>query len=492
MKTKIRVLSQRSFFSKFHSINPKFQSFSLGLQSYLVLILPPLLFCSYHPIISFGSSATMNFELSLPLIWLALFFVVSLPKTFDNLRFFGSKALPLVAFPLFAATSVLWSDNQVRGLLTAGVLLLLCFAIFSVIPLLSQNSKLKNPLLKSFIFSAVIFGIFCWMQCLLDIFGMSREFSLLCPGCTYQSFGFPHPNGFAIEPQFMGNLLLAPALLALFLIMKPAKPPIKHLRPITFFLLATLFLTFSRGAIFAFFLGAFVLFFGLLIINKNLSHLLRSFALIPLAFVVALSAQGIFAEISPAHDTFISATAKSIHHLSLGKIDLRPKSKFTQQTSSSTTIQAETKSPNSPSFSGYVAESTDIRLKLTDLALDAWDNQRTRMLFGSGLGSAGTIINQTFPHQTSAKEIIQNQYASLLLETGILGAIFLGFSLFLLTKIVFPLRRAQQVLILAVFISFAFTLGFFSGLPNALHICLFMPILYFLTAQSSNLKKFVS
>ena len=42
----------------------------------LLHVLPVVLFFSYYPIISLGSNESMNFELSLPLIWLLVFDVL--------------------------------------------------------------------------------------------------------------------------------------------------------------------------------------------------------------------------------------------------------------------------------------------------------------------------------------------------------------------------------------------------------------------------------
>ena len=39
----------------------------------LLYVLPVVLFFSYEPVISLGANASMNFELSIPLIWLVLF-----------------------------------------------------------------------------------------------------------------------------------------------------------------------------------------------------------------------------------------------------------------------------------------------------------------------------------------------------------------------------------------------------------------------------------
>ena len=38
-----------------------------------VYILPGVLFFSYYPLMHFGANESMNFELSLPIIWLILF-----------------------------------------------------------------------------------------------------------------------------------------------------------------------------------------------------------------------------------------------------------------------------------------------------------------------------------------------------------------------------------------------------------------------------------
>ena len=42
----------------------------------LLYIMPLVLFFSYWPVIGLGNSESMNFELSLPLVWLVLFDVV--------------------------------------------------------------------------------------------------------------------------------------------------------------------------------------------------------------------------------------------------------------------------------------------------------------------------------------------------------------------------------------------------------------------------------
>ena len=48
------------------------------LEQILLFALPVVIFFAYFPVIKLGSDSTMNFELSLPLIWLAIFGVISL------------------------------------------------------------------------------------------------------------------------------------------------------------------------------------------------------------------------------------------------------------------------------------------------------------------------------------------------------------------------------------------------------------------------------
>lgn len=68
------------------------------------------------------------------------------------------------------------------------------------------------------------------------------------------------------------------------------------------------------------------------------------------------------------------------------------------------------------------------------------------------------------------KEIVQNQYASLLLETGAVGVVLLIVTLWMVVRRVMKPRMAPAVLTMMV--SFGVSLLFFSGLANALHIYL--------------------
>lgn len=536
-------------------------------------------------------------------------------KVLKNLPGISDRRIFLFSlFPFYLTLSVFWSRNPLRGLLTAGIAWLLFFAVFAIIyllPLLQENSpspqnpqaptssskaqkssnpqltllppkNLKSHLLASLFLSTAAVCVFCFIQSILDTCGFPRSETLLCAGCTYRSFGFPHPSGFAIEPQFMGNLLLAPTLTALYLLVfRPrlvrakdgfakgsgttARTSATALQrqalatrlerrqtfALTLFALlfsTTLFFTFSRGAIYAYAVALLILFVFALIRRQFRPSLI----IIPVAtFLLSLGLQGTFAHFGPTSETFTSAVTKSIHQLSLGVIDLRSLAKTPEDANSSETSPADQPpetvitdlddilddldnhlKPDSELsnlthdieqettyFEGYVAESTNIRLGLNEIALATVLQDPQTLLFGAGLGGAGVAMFEAFPEKVgSPKEIVQNETFSLLLETGLVGlflahfVIVLAFLAPLLPQKFIDGRAASSInplkpselqgknffqreiyrlktsdfwshpalpLLAALIVAYLVTLQFFSGLPNALQIYLMPPFLFF-------------
>ncbi len=478
----------------------------------LLTLLPLALFFSYYPVISLGSDATMNFEFSIALIALLAFDIVALIDLLKNYRF--KKDYPgltdrqifiLSWFPFFATASIFWSLNPLRATLTAGILWALYFAFLSLARFIRITPSQRTKITKIFLAGSLLICAWCWLQCILDLLNID---ALLCAGCTSDNFGFPHPNGFAIEPQFMGNLLLAPTLLSLYLCISTRKPlkslgkrlktktaftPISSLKtaprasyayPALFIAFAsTLFLTFSRGAIYSFLVALVILIVAEIYQRRSPTPLRALFATF-LAFLIALTAQGIFAAVSPTNDTFSTGVTKSIHQLSLGTIDLRATSvdadfKNDNFSFSITTDNTYDPGEQTSKFSGYVAESTDARLKLNDLALATWSQKPITILAGVGLGGAGVAIHQQFPTVVDSKEIIQNQYISTLLELGLIGITLAILGALVVAKLYW--HHPARNLIFTLGLAYAVSLCFFSGLPNALHIYLMLPFIALIT-----------
>lgn len=494
----------------------------------LIYALPVVLFFSYYPIISLGNDATMNFELSLPLIWLVVFDLTAFltliglgleqrrqhatsknrssgfwTENFGNLT--DRKFFLFALFPLYATCSIFWSANPLRAVLTAGIIWLLFFAVFALIylvPLLRPTKSFAQYLIAVIFASTTVICVFCWIQCLFDALGASREFTLLCPGCTSWTFGLPHPSGFAIEPQYMGNLLLAPTLLTLYLLVFRDHTREQHRWLLGFVSLfsATLFLTMSRGAIYAYCVALIVLFVFALLRHFGRSQFIL-IIIVPIAsFLGTLVMQGVFATISPTTDNFCTGTTKVIHQLSLGIIDFRPQAASAPEDSTASegdSLPVENPVDNSQGsdigndetgdgaqdapeskFDGYIPASTNVRLGLSGVALQTW---LKNPLFGVGLGGAGIAISRAFPENELAvpSAIIQNEPISLLLELGMvgIGLVLLAFWLAFGPKSEFW-SLPDLPLFVALIIAYLITLQFFSGPANALQIYLMPPLIY--------------
>lgn len=462
------------------------------LYKYLIYILPLVLCFSYYPLMKLGENETMYFELSLPLLWLVIFDVVAFVmvcKKYQKELFtkvFGSIWWWL--FPIFVTISVIWSLNVTRGILTVGLMWLLFFAVIGFFELRENlDAKFWKIFWRWFFSSALFVCVWCVVQCVMDVLGASQEVSLLCDGCVYQMFGFPHPNGFSVEPQFMGNLLLAQIIVSAYFYLKSGGK--KYLGLFTIFA-ATLFLTFSRGAIYACVVGLVFLFcFWCFRAKKTdrknaLFSVLKTLGVFVLAFIFTLNLQGVLAASSPTSDTYGDGVAKVLNHLSLGVIDVRGKAEpeGTEQLVENSDSLVENLVDNSEggeaveaAFDGYVAESTDTRVRLARAALDIWKKDFKTVMVGVGIGGAGQALynNGLSP---APREIVQNEYASLLLETGVVGASLFVLMVVMVVKTV--LKRGEvSGMILALISAYAVTLLFFSGLPNALQIVLLPGVL---------------
>ena len=488
-------------------------------QKLILLALPPVLFFSAFPALTlnqfFPSITSLNLEISLPELWLIFFSLVSLSRLLDPAHFhsyfldfrscFPMKTFLIsLIFPAYAFISLFWTKNLLRGFLTAALLTLLWFSVLNIIVILKASPGLRPLLKKTLLLFAIIVSIFCWCQCFANVF--LNQNLLLCLGCTYSAFGFPHPNGFTLEPQFMGNLLLAPALLSL------KNLATRRGRLVSIFLISTLFLTFSRGAIYAFLLALPIV---LLTTKKSL---LKIPSIILASFLISLLTQGFFAQFSPVNTTFYDGIRASISQLSLNIINLptldnpqvdsssatldssteipdsqpvqspTPASEFTSLTDSpnhsisTDSLSSETPEPSlsSPTFTGYVPESTNIRLRLSELALDRWDDDPLSLIFGTGAGSAGSALYEKFPTELGTnKEIVQNEYVSLLLEFGVIPYCIIILIIVKFHKTLYKTFRKdfRRSIRIPLLLAYIFSLLFFSGLPNALHIYL-LPFLF--------------
>ncbi len=438
------------------------------IERAMLWALPFVVFFAYYPVIKLGANEQMNFELSLPLIWLALFGGISILRFPRILKRFKLKQLWILGlFPITATLSVVWSRNFVRGFLEAGILDLLFVCGLNILSLRPSKAEVAK-FAKLHVFGGAIASVICLVQCFLDVFGAPKNISLLCPGCGYQVFGFSHPNGLAIEPQFMGNLLIAPALLSLYfayntIVSKSSKRQILLAIGLSFLNIMALYICFSRGAIYAFILSLilFVVLSAKKAKRKNILFLVY-FGVSFLGFSTGLLCQGVLAEFSTTSESFPQGIARAVHHLSLGKIDFRQKE-----------APAPSAEGEAAIFDGYIEESTEIRLGLNEAAFKTWSEDADAILNGVGLGGAGVAIHEKFDYY-SEKEIVQNQFLSILLELGVIGCLSLLVTLGVIIWSTY--RFGANAFFWALLLAYVVSLNFFSGLPNVLHIYLLAPL----------------
>ncbi len=445
----------------------------IRILRFFIYALPVCLIFSYYPIISLGSSSSMNFELSLPLILLTLFDIVAIIMMIVKKKIgVVLRGWMWLLLPIFATLSLIWSYDKVRGLLTVGILWLIYIAGFTIFAFRKElfNKDVWRKFFKIFLVAMAGASVWCFIQCILDLTGVPRDCSLLCPGCVYGIFGFPHPNGFAAEPQFMGNLLLAPIIVSLYFLMRGEVFNRKMMAGLFFLYTMALFLTMSRGAIYAFIISL-VVFTVFWIVKTKKYKVLLTWLMVIVSFFVTLNIQGLMAEVSRTDDTYTSGMSKVISQLTLGVIDLKADSKEEERVNEE--IVEEEDEKEEAIFNGYVEVSTSSRLDSWKGALEIWSGDVKTALFGVGLGGAPVARYENGKYHT-AKEIINNEYINMLLELGLIGIGLIIFTVVMVIRITFKLKNVEMIF--ALLAAYGVSMCFFSGLPNVLHIYLLMPI----------------
>lgn len=421
--------------------------------------MPLAVWFSFQPLLRIGKDSTMYFELSIAVLYVTILAVAGIPIAWRHRKtLWSSTAARLTGlFVAVGAVGLIWDDNLTRGVLTLGVMGSLLIVFLASLAQAAKLRRLFPVLVRLFVGGAVIMSILSIVQFVAGIW-FGRDATLLCAGCVAEQFGFPRPNVFTIEPQFFGNLLLTPGLMLLrWFLVKKDKWTAAALTIVTI----ALCLTLSRGAMFAFAIGVVLLF---VVYHGYTRRILLSVGLLVASFVVSLCAQGIAAELNPTvHDTFTDVISKTVNQLSLGIIDFpvdeqKPVQPVTEKT---------------PHYDGYVAESTDVRVNLSNLALGTWSHSAFSAFFGVGLGGSGVAMHQTYPREIDARQIVQNEYLEILLEMGMIG-----FGLFaaMLAGLIYQVRHHKWLW--AIIAAYLVQWNFFSGYPNALHIYLIFILIF--------------
>lgn len=439
---------------------------------WLWLGLPIAVWFSFYPLILIGQNETMYFELSISVIYLVIVACASLPLVWRaRQELLHNRAVWLSgAFLLVYLVSLIWTPNIIRGVLTCGIVGALVMVFYGMLAQSKNLRRMAEPIARVFVAMTVLMSMLAIVQFIAGIW-LNQSVTLLCAGCQATQFGFVRPNGFTVEPQFLGSLLVLGILLIMQKLVKNPSPWILWAGFGLVFV--ALILTLSRGAIFSLLAG------GVIFAVVNWRQWRRTLLVILAGFlsvIIALIMQGCAAKINPTvRETFNGAIEKSVNQLSMGVIDLNlPEDKIISEVpvinADVKAVENPTPAKEDPAFDGYVEESTNIRLKLSEAAISAWSRDLLTILFGTGAGGSGIAMSQAVS-DIGQKEIVQNQYVETLLEIGILG-----FAVFLLILAALFVVTKNNRWIWAIITSVMVQWLFFSGYPNALHIYLMLII----------------
>lgn len=447
----------------------KLNNARFGLVEKVLLLAPIAVWFSYYPNLHIGRSDGTNLEFSISLIYIVILAAVGLTTIWANRHQLikNRAAIATGVFVFWNFLSIIWGANPVRGFLNSGVWLVLWLCFLTVLSL-KNIGRLTPILMQIFIGTATIVSILAILQV---IYGTWTDWGL-CGGCLARGFGFVRPSVFAVEPQFLGNLLLVPIIILFYKLFRQNIGRVEKFSLLI--MLVAMYLTLSRGAIYA-----LVLALGVLsIINvkaygakskKTISSLLYFLAA---GFIFGMTFHGVFTELNPrVADGFYDSVTKSINQLSLGVVKLPDMPKGNDRVDVPSDNSGAP--PNKALFSGYVEKSTNERSKLNALAVKTWSQNWHTILLGVGAGGSGKAMYDFNRSTGWDMEIVQNEYLSVLLELGLIGAmLFVG----LIAGAIYLARREKWLW--SILVGFLAQWMFFSGLPNVLHIYLILGVMF--------------
>lgn len=442
------------------------QLVGLTVPERVFLLAPVAVWFSYAPNFHIMRFSSTNIEVSITLLYLCVFMLSGMTSVWRTRKqLFKHPAVWLGAIlVMWQLTSLFWTVNVTRGLLQVGVWCVL-WCCFLVVFSMQHARRVISIATRLLIISATGVSILAILQV---VYGAWTDWGL-CAGCLARGFGFVRPSVFAIEPQFLGSLLILPTVLALHRLLRGLASRLEIASLLL--MIMALYLTLSRGALFA--IAAAVVVLSFITWRHYAVSLQRVLTVILTVFTVGCSAgmawHGLFTELNPrVSDGWYDAVAKSVNHLTLGKVSLPKAARLpADDTSQAPPEKIEPAAPQRALFDGYVQRSTDERTTLNTRAIHTWSQDPLTVMRGVGVGGAGRAMYQFDRSAGWEFEIVQNEYLSVLLELGVIGLM-----LFLAGIIGVFWAVHREPWMWAVLAGFLVQWNFFSGLPNALHIYL--------------------
>ena len=444
-------------------------SFVRQLPSSTLLALFPLLIFSYLPVISLGMAFGVHLDISLLYGALVLVFLINIPVFWKQRSILLSSVAWKcgTAFLGFIWISCLYSSNPFRAVVTASFFTLV-FGIFSAILIHSPVLlKQKNTIIRFVSASVACISLLALWQVIADALHISPTLSLLPTMYNGDTFGVARPTAFALEPQFLGSLLLVPFIYSVYrFITRTSRSDVLFFGAVT----VVLFLTLSRGALLGAFIGLVLL---LLLVRPSIKAIMRLLLTGIISAVITIAVIGFAGSIRQDSISGYGATNNVINQLSLGIISLPPERVDTKST------KTESSSPSATSSqSGYVESSTNSRLSMNTEALQIWNSSSSTLLFGVGIGGFGASLHAR--NNAPESSVVNNFYLELLAETGVVGTVlFLCF----VGALIYTGMKSRQYVLVSLVAAFLMQWCFFSGISNVTHVWIIFGLLAALTTH---------
>lgn len=421
------------------------------------LILTASLPFSYQPLVHLSHHAGASYDLTIIYLAMFAFALISLPLLYRNSDSLLKNKFNMfiLVFFVWCSLSIIWSKNDIRAIVTSGLVGLAILVFFSIQLYATKLQRHGRTIYLLSVVMLVGLAAFALWQLFGDALGISGHLTLLPPDYQSKLFGFARITGFSAEPEFLGSLLLAPLGVFTYLFIKNRRLSTLGLWALVVVLLT---LTLSRGALIA---GFAVVVLTLLLNRRELR--LTQFASITAtgfgALIVGIALlTGAAALNTRDNISAYQAFSKAVSQLSMGTINFKQQSPLR-------TAQPEP-ALKGVTESGYVEASTSSRLQMSSAALELFSSSPANVLLGVGIGSFGTSLHQQSP-RFSESSIVNNQYLEVLTELGVIGfVLFIGF----FTALIYHLARKKQFVFLPIILGMLLQWLFFSGYPNVLHL----------------------
>lgn len=410
---------------------------------------------SFWPTYTINQSEKSGFELAMLsglLLCIFTIYKVGLKTLLQSIYTLTWRPLALWFVYGSTLTLILTSTPEIN-ILRIGYLLTVMLASYCVYFLIKTKKANPQIILTGWVALAILITPILLTQFLIasiyqdtfirDIYGVG-------------TFQFPRIHGFSFEPLFLANWLIAPLLYLYYSIWK--SPSTKNFI-YTVMVSSVFFLTLSRGAFIA--LAATLIILALLNLKEVRSLIYPSTSVL-VGLLISLFFVGAASSIN--NSSFQNGVGRFLDHSTLGIFNSEGAGNVKPDKVTSTNGETKETFVNIQGIDnkGVVEGSTEGRIESNKSALNIFTDNFSNAIFGIGLFRFGEVANSNEPEIfSSSKQLTNNQWLDIFVETGILGAALIIYFIHVNKAQIFKSHQLYKLLILCLSIQFLTFSGYF-------------------------------